>query len=123
MDAGCSSGPDDEAEMLIELIPVILGMLLLLSPFIAIPMIVGYVVGRLIRDPMSAAVASGLVYLTLFWSSLVTTLIVLLEGDEGAAVGAFVAIMLNVAFFASLLFAVALAFITWRRNSRRMRLQ
>lgn len=109
--------------MLIELIPVILGMLLLLSPFIAIPMIVGYVAGRLIRDPMSAAVTSGLVYLTLFWSSLVTALIVILEGSEGAAVGAFVVIMLNVAFFASILFALALAFITWKRNRRRIRLR
>jgi hypothetical protein len=93
-------------------------LLIFVAPFVAIGLVVSYIVGRLIKHPKSAAIASGLTGLSSFLGSLVATIAVLV-GDGGASPGA--AFIVMVLFLVVVCLApvfVALSYIIYRNRKR-----
>lgn len=102
--------------------PLVIASLVVLSPFIAIPLLLGYVVGRRVDDPVGAGVASGIVGVTLFWSSLIIAMILAVDDGQGAGFAFMLSVFLVVAIAVSPIF-LALAVFTWWRTRRRVGLR
>lgn len=109
--------------------------LIVVAPFVAFGLAVGYVAGRCIKDPWAAgvasglvglmsswgsAVASGLVGLMSFWGSLVAAIVPLVGGGGGpGAAAAIVTVLFFVVVGVAPVF-LALALMTYR--NRRLKL-
>jgi len=108
--------PISEAELIAQLIA---GGFILVSPFVAVGLVVGYVAGRFIKDPWSAAFVSGLISLLSFWASVVAAIAVFVGNGQGAGVAAFVSVIFFVGLGLTPVF-VALAYVTYRNRRAKL---
>jgi hypothetical protein len=128
VDAGSPSERHDDEEMFLthtnasdaELIArLILGCLIAIAPFLAFSLVLGYVAGRFVKDPWTAAFASGFLGLLSFWGSLVAAIAIFVGNGAGAGVAFVLTVFFLVAMCLALVF-VALAYVMYRNRRAKL---